>query len=67
MTQTLTLKGNLYQKGNSRRLVKNRHTGKPMSIKSQNALDCVRDFKIQAIQQWKGKPLEGRVGLVRDK
>ena len=53
----MILYGPLFQKGNSRRIV-----GKRV-IKSQNALQCVRDFKIQSQAQWKGKPLEGPVTL----
>jgi len=53
----LTLLGPLFQKGNSRRIV-----GKRV-IKSQNALDCVASFRLQAQAQWKGKPLEGRIAI----
>ena len=59
----MILKGRLYSKANSRRLVKNRRTGNWMVIKSKEALQTVKDFTVQAKAQWKGKPLEGPVAL----
>jgi len=44
---TLTIHGHLPRKSNSRRIVVNRRTGKPMVIKSQDALDYERDFMRQ--------------------
>jgi len=43
----LCLYGDLPRKSNSRRLVRNRHTGLPMLIKSQKALDYEKMFASQ--------------------
>lgn len=59
----LTLNGQLYSKANSRRIALNRRTGKIFSIKSQNALDCVRSMQAQAKAQWCDKPLVGDVKI----
>lgn len=58
-----TLYGILYQKGNSRMIVRNKRTGKPMVIKSSKALKTTADFLSQ--MSWVGldgfKPLKGDV------
>ena len=59
----MILLGQLHSKANSRRAVVNWRTGKAMYIKSAPALRCVASFKLQAREQWAGKPLEGPVVL----
>ena len=60
----MILYGQLFSKANSRRAVTNRRTGRAMYIKSQKALDCVRNFTAQALEQWEGPPLDGPVLMV---
>lgn len=47
MTEFITILGNLPRKSNSRRIVANRRTGKPMVIKSADALAYERSFMAQ--------------------
>lgn len=60
---TLTLKGKLYSKSNSRKLVTNWKTKKPMFIKSGGALKTTEDYILQAKEQYKGEPLKGELWL----
>lgn len=57
----MILKGTLYSKSNSRRIVVNRKTARVMVIKSKEALSAVDTFSAQARAQWKGEPIEGPV------
>lgn len=59
-----TLYGVLYQKGNSRLIVRNKRTGKPMVIKSAKALKTAADFVYQLQTQMNNhKPLSGLIRL----
>lgn len=51
----MTLIGISYSMKNSRRLVVNKRTGKPMFIKSSKAVKAFHDFVIQAKAQWDGR------------
>lgn len=59
----LILYGTLYQKGNSRRIVFNKRTRKPMVIKSDKALSAFNSFVMQAQAQKTGEPLKGLLSL----
>ena len=51
----------LYGKANSRKIIVNRRTGKPMVIKQEGALQFVHDFMAQARRP--PVPFEGQVSL----
>lgn len=53
--------GKLYGKANSRKIIRNRWTGKPMSIKQDGALRFERDFMFQVKKI--PIPYEGKVAL----
>ena len=53
----LTITGTVVSLKNSRRLVRNRRTGKPFSIKSADAERFVRDFVAQVPAKYRGLKL----------
>src|SRR5439155_8253620 len=54
---TMTITGTVVSLKNSRRLVRNRRTGKPFSIKSADAERFVRDFVAQVPAKYRGLKL----------
>ena len=61
----LTITGTVVSLKNSRRLVRNRRTGKPLSIKSTDAERWMRDFVIQVPAQYRGLKLGSENQLLR--
>lgn len=60
----MILFGNLQSKSNSRMLVTNPKTKKPIFIKSAKARKTFNDMALQANAQWNKPPLEGPVSLM---
>jgi len=61
----LILEGQMYSKANSRQLVFNKRTRKPMVIKNAKALKAMDDFILQMKAQWNYRdPMAGPIRLI---
>src|SRR6266571_4969328 len=61
----LNITGTVVSLKNSRRLVRNRQTGKPFSIKSADAERFLRDFVLQVPKEYRGLKIGSEDQLLR--
>ncbi len=62
----ITITGQLFSKSNSRQIVMNKRTGKPMVIKNAKAIKCKKDFTLQLKALWDRPPIPEPVHLVAE-